>query len=136
MNTKTWNHHWFGFFKPEGYHSDILPKLEDFQYEGEPPEDIEKIINYLETSPVVISSLCIHENCDLCGNYKYDPGSFHFDGVWLWPTLVNHYVKSHRIILPDAFMERIRHKDYIPPDKVCSDFDQLPWPPLEPQDST
>lgn len=129
MKSKPWKHRWFGLFQSEEDIHPELPKLEDFQYDI-PPVDLEKIIDYLNKTPVIVRSMCFPINCPLCGDYKYDPASASYDGEWLWPTRLSHYVKAHKVILPEELMARIRSKNYIPTQEIPNDLDNLPWPRL------
>ena len=58
------------------------------------------------------SSYC----CFRCGieNHKVS-GSNHYDGEWVWPRGLVHYVESHSVRLPEEFIETMRTRDWQPP---------------------
>ena len=35
------------------------------------------------------------------------------DGTWSWPQGLPHYIKQHRVRLPDAFVEHMRQQNWI-----------------------
>ena len=100
MNTKCWEHYWFGFFNESNEVSEsFLPNIQDFQ-SNEKESDIDKILTYLKSSPNILQSMSIPTDCMLCDEYSGDPGSIYYDGLWLWPERLVHYVECHNVVLP------------------------------------
>ena len=37
------------------------------------------------------------------------------DGNWVWPNEIAHYVRAHRLMLPEEFLQQIADADFEPP---------------------
>lgn len=129
MSYRKWEYRWFGFFNEpsEEQNAYFLPNIEDFQSKKK-ANDIDKVITYLRNSPNILRSFSIPTNCMFCDKYHGDPNSYYYDGVWLWPEWLIHYVECHDVILPEEFLAHIKSKNYIPVDSVEFTVEGLPWP--------
>ena len=126
---RSWPHNWYGFWKSDGYENDELPTLQSVFDLLWNPDDKDALITYLETSPVVLASTA-RTTCLSCPS-EVAANSFQFDGVWLWPRSLSHYVRFHSVVLPDRFVQRIRDRSYTAPkEEGVSDVSvrDLPWP--------
>jgi hypothetical protein len=125
----TWPHNWYGFWRWEGHDYEELPFLTSAVDPLWEPEDKDRLVSYLEQSPIVVTSspssrclLCPSEVPTLC---------YQSDGAWLWPKSLAHYVREHSIVLPERFVQHIRDWNYEAPREeempVISLRDR-PWP--------
>src|SRR4051812_42493979 len=56
------------------------------------PTDREVIIGYLTSCPVHSYGFTPPVQCCLCGEELDSPSMWRWDGVWLWPHLLNHFI--------------------------------------------
>jgi len=130
VSSYSWPHYWFGFFRTSSKHcnNSELPPMSDFQSRTRQPPDIDKILIYLEKSPIISASPSIPIHCTHCNDYTYDPGSYQYDGKWLWPCTLKHNVEAHDVVLPDELLNHIRRRKHIYINKIDFDYLDLPWP--------
>lgn len=121
-----WQNHWFGFWRVEKGDGSI-PSVEEVVDTNWSPDDRGSLIEYLKNSPVAVTTAVGFCKC-LCCSQQLEIGCFRTDGVWLWPDDLVHYVESHRVRLPDAFVDHMRLHNYIPPAILTRPSDELPWP--------
>lgn len=87
--------------------------------------DTDKIVQFLNSAPVIeVYGTLV--KCKLCEAEL--PVGIRSDGVLAWPLDLPHYVKSHGIVLPNRFVERIRGLNYISPTKCDKERKDLAWP--------
>ena len=124
-----WPHSWYGFWKTPGDETDQLPTIADaIDFFGELP-DKHEVGLYLANSPIMLSAMTRSE-CEFCPE-QIATLCYHWDGRWLWPGSLSHYVRRHSVVLPDALVERIRDHNYEPPtgdDLPAVATPDLPWP--------
>lgn len=72
-----------------------------------PPESRIRLLRYLRSAPVFSGSWG-HSCCRFgCGASNNVMGSHdYWDGVWVWPEGLVHYVECHDVCLPDQFVQR------------------------------
>lgn len=134
---REWPHNWFGFYvfdkSQEGgdYRFADLPVVTSFvdsswDYSREP-----ELLKYLEASLCCAApSLPTHHRCLLCKE-MLPTDRYHWDGMWLWPASLAHYVASHSIRLPERMVAHIEQQDFKPPASVQPvSLEMLPWPPV------
>lgn len=124
--TANWPHRWFGFFNLPTENEIDIPQFSDFIEPDWLSGEKDKIINYLRNADCILAASKPPAKCFLCDE-KVCLASFRSDGVWLWPTVLSHYVERHEIRLPDAFVEKIREGNYMPTECKLS-HERLPWP--------
>jgi hypothetical protein len=137
-NCRNWRHNWFGFYrlgeKSAGgnYRFSELPDVRGFidgswQFHGDA-----NVINYLKSSlRCAAPSLPAHEECVICGQ-QLPTDRFHWDGKWLWPESLVHYVLVHSLRLPDRMISDLVGRDFVPPKAVGPfQMERLPWPPTQ-----
>lgn len=125
----SWPYHWYGFWKSLAHDHADLPTLQAATDPDWNPEDRNLLIAYLTHSPTVVSSMSV-SGCLLC-EYEVPSLCYHSDGIWLWPDSLAHYVRSHHVVLPSAFVHHIRCRDYeSPTETTLPDIAvrDLPWP--------
>lgn len=133
MNTHSiihsWPHDWYGFWRSPAHDHAELPTIQAATEPAWNPEDKELLLGYLTNAPIVISSMSVAA-CLLCGA-EVPAICYHSDGKWLWPNSLAHYARSHHVVLPGAFVQHIRGRDYCPPtesDLPDLAIRDLPWP--------
>lgn len=88
------------------------------------PNDIEKaetiddrVIDYLKSGKELnawFGYLYCRFNCG--ADNKYLGGTDLFDGAFVWPEGLSHYLEKHKIKLPDYFFDHIERNNYqVPP---------------------
>lgn len=70
------------------------------------PESLSRLVRYLRSAPMFCGSWG-HSFCRFeCGVGHDIMGSHTFwDGVWVWPEGLSHYVELHDVALPDTFVQ-------------------------------
>jgi hypothetical protein len=48
------------------------------------------------------------EKCEICG--EHITGSEKFDGTYVWPDGLTHYVREHSVRLPREFLDHLRQQ--------------------------
>src|SRR4051812_14227368 len=113
-----WSHPWFGFFRlNQSANCHVmrvrgLPQVTDFVDETWSYPQQTKLVNHLEQSCEI--AMPIHPGdfkCLLCDELL-TARLFHWNGSWLWPGSLAHYVVVHRIRLPDRMLRYIEDKDF------------------------
>lgn len=79
------------------------------------PADLPQILDYLAFAPIHILSFAPEVKCAVCGVDVADASVWRWDGEWLWPHMVHHFVAHHSVRLPDNMLETIRKRCYAPP---------------------
>ena len=124
-----WPHNWYGFWRSSDHDYDDVPTLQAVIDPSWIPDDKQRLIAYLERSPIVASSMG-QTTCLLCSS-DVSACSFQFDGVWLWPRSLTHYVCCHSVVLPDRLIQYIRNRSYTVPKEgevPHVRLRDLPWP--------
>jgi hypothetical protein len=72
-----------------------------------PAESRSRLLAYLRSAPIFTGSWG-HSFCRFdCGASDLVMGSREYwDGAWVWPEGLAHYVESHSVCLPDEFLQR------------------------------
>jgi hypothetical protein len=124
-----WPHNWYGFWKKreERYPLPLLADLFDSDWM---PSDKDRLIRYLEQSPIAVTSMGPESTCQLCGDSVGNSSCYKSDGVWLWPLSLAHFVSKHAVRLPDRMVKHIVTKNYVPIANLSVSPDKLPWPRL------
>ncbi len=89
---------------------------------GEPDEA--DLVAYLDAGHVLID---VTESCPdaITGtNHRHSQGcsSPVTDGVWLWRRDFPHYVETHHVLLPAAFLDHVRRLNYRMPALITAQF--------------
>jgi hypothetical protein len=134
---RAWPHSWFGFFShgkqteppaPPRYLD--LPDVMEFVDPSWRYPHAARLKDYLNQHLKVVALELRQTKCLLC-EQKHSPSRFHWDGAWLWPTSLSHYLEVHAVRLPDRMLRNLEQRDFIsstntPP----TPFNKLPWPPV------
>ncbi|AWM40392.1 hypothetical protein GobsT_63900 [Gemmata obscuriglobus] len=120
---RDWPHRWFGFFCWESTQDDVFPSLGRLLDASWQVADRAELLEYLRQTPVCWSTQPSYCPCSLCGESLTDNATWRWDGEWLWPHTLAHYVERHGLRLPDALVARIRGRGHVPPQLRACDLD-------------
>lgn len=113
-----WPHNWFGVWKldaEEPFEAPLFSQVVDHSWR---PPDLGELVAYLRDCPVAITSGAPPGNCWLCGQVLWELNTQRSDGVWVWPSSLEHYVAEHHVRLPDRMVGHIRARQHrIPTEK-------------------
>jgi hypothetical protein len=133
MNTKArdfasaWRKRWFGFWGDEEQAMSRPFSLSEHVDETWAPNDLKRLIHYIRSAPVAVVAQAPEAKCGLCDQMIH-LSCYRSDGEWLWPDPLAHWVEKHSFVLPDALVDHIRSKKYVPPESLSTAIDKLPWP--------
>lgn len=122
-----WTLSWFGLWGFEGNVTGRPFSWDDHIDPTWAPDDLDKLVRYLGTAPVVVAAQEAGANCFKCGEWLQG-SAYHSDGVLLWPDDLAHMVEKHHFVLPDAWVAHIRDRGHKAPKWVNTPIDKLPWP--------
>lgn len=121
---REWPHQWFGDYGSDSPLDPLFPTMGQWIDLNWQPHDLDRIVAYLKLTPICwLSQGDFDHACSLCGTPLPENSTWIWDGVWLWPYNLFHYVEKHSLRLPDAMVQRIRERDYLPPDEASCDLD-------------
>jgi len=85
----------------DDFNVDCLPWPADLVDEAQSPVILEKLAEYLDKCPNK-EKYCGYSRCRICKEHvgSKDKG----DGTWVWPEGLSHYVREHKVKLPDDFI--------------------------------
>jgi hypothetical protein len=109
-----WPHKWYGFCRGENDTHSVLPLLSELVDTAWRPANLQNILAYLRTAPAEIAAPMENATCNLCGKDIGNPSVQLGDDEWAWPLRLSHLVEEHHVRLPDAFVDHIRNRQYIP----------------------
>jgi hypothetical protein len=123
-----WEHKWFGLFaqRTQDRH---LPDLRQFLTRPEPYPDLERIIDYLETAPILFATFRSAYPDPIDGSRGQGSVAFRTDGEWSWYDHLGYYLRKYPLELPDALLARIRAHGYVVPDVDDACLSGLDYPP-------
>jgi hypothetical protein len=124
---ESWNMNWFGFWGDEDQVTGVPFSIEDHVDASWHPDDLERLIRYLATSPIAAVTQGTEGKCGLCDATVTD-SCYRSDGVWIWPDTLAHLVEKHAFVLPARLVEHIRSRGYKPPVELSGNIGDLPWP--------
>ncbi|MEU8927299.1 hypothetical protein AB0D10_41345 [Kitasatospora sp. NPDC048545] len=89
---------------------------------GEPDEM--DLVAYLDAGHVLIDVMEAGHDVITGSTHRHSPGcsSLVTDGEWLWRQDFPHYVETHHVSLPDAFLEHVRGLNYRIPAVTVAQF--------------
>lgn len=96
--------HGFGFFR-----DDHDPQHSVRVAAGE-QADRDNVVGYLSRGELLVGSPGV-KPC-LMGDDELVEIHVLTDGEWFWPAELPHYVECHAVVVPDAFLSRMRSLDY------------------------
>ena len=71
------------------------------------PDDLVSLLHYLRAAPLHDMQLGLSWCRFSCGAADRVIGSREFwDGIWVWPEGLAHYVECHQVMLPEEFVRR------------------------------
>ncbi|MEU1198664.1 hypothetical protein ABZ446_20795 [Streptomyces sp. NPDC005813] len=82
------------------------------------------LVAYLDAGHVLIDVMEGGRDAVTGSAHRHSPGcsSLVTDGTWLWRLDFPHYVETHHVLLPNAFMEHVRGLSYRMPPLVTAQF--------------
>jgi hypothetical protein len=101
---RRWLMHGFGFFR-----DDHDPQHSVRVAAGE-QADRDNVVGYLSRGELLVGSPGV-KPC-LMGDDELVEIHVLTDGEWFWPAELPHYVECHAVVVPDAFLSRMRSLDY------------------------
>jgi hypothetical protein len=109
-----------------------LPEIIEFVDEKWIYERKNDLLSYLQENGHGITLASYPKNkCLLCNELHPVP-RWHWDGAWIWPAVLHHYVDKHSIRLPDRMILHIEQQNFIPPRiHGLPDLNHPPWPQIE-----
>lgn len=89
---------------------------------GEPDEVA--VVAYLDAGHVLLDVMESGRDAITGRAHRHSSGcsSVVTDGVWFWRLDLPHYVEAHHVVLPEAFIERVRLLDYRMPALITTEF--------------
>jgi hypothetical protein len=126
-----WSYKWFGIWKEMGSHYSFCPSIYDWIDLKEVEiygENLPKILNYLRTATVVVTTNAINFPNIITGEKKFGSVSYRTDGVWLWFDDLADYIEKNHVTLPKNFVSHIMRQGYNPPNVSNIKPEDLDWP--------
>jgi hypothetical protein len=125
---ESWQPRWYGLWRDPDEDAEGFPLFEELVDPDWNPKDRDRLIAYLEAAPAVLASEAPAIECKLCGVSIGDPSAFGYDGEWIWPCSLAHYVRKHDLRLPDTMVDHIRELGYEHPVLDDVRIEDLPLP--------
>ena len=132
MKTENWPHKWFGIWREIGPSYYTCPSIygwvdrEEVKSYG---DDLPKIINYLRTSTVIVTTSAMGFPNIISGQRKRESSiSYRTDGTWVWFDDLAEYIELNNVALPRDFYEHMKKQSFISPDASKINPDDLDWP--------
>jgi hypothetical protein len=89
-----------------------------------PQPDEERILGYLGADLDISGVGCT--GWDRLGARHLNLGlSFRSDGVWVWPNLLEYYVREYHLRIPDEFVRHMAARNWRPPQPDELDFESI-----------
>jgi hypothetical protein len=103
--------YWYSEWEPH------LPRPQPLQKPEWDGQEREKVVAYLKAGHHYFSDMG-YSNCRFsCGIREKLMGSrTYYDGKWVWPEGLAHYVEAHSVCLPEAFLDTMRSNGWVIPD--------------------
>lgn len=124
---KEWKYKWYGFWGAEAHHGEVVYRVDDYIDSTCPVYIRKMVVNYLRNSPAVANTLPKKQKCEVCDD-MLNISTYHFDGTWLWPADLPHYVENHGFCVPNALVNHILSQDGAPSKRLSNVPFKLPWP--------
>jgi hypothetical protein len=130
---KNYPYKWFGFFIrddmvfDQSMYISYIPTLDEFIDHKWNPNYKNKIIQYLNHNCGIALMTTERVKCLLCED-TFPQGEYGFDGVWLWPIDLIHYIESHNVRIPKSFEDHIIQKNYTRLPEISINPVEWPWP--------
>lgn len=103
-----------GFYRELPHGKPTGPSLRD-SVGGTPHPDRERILAYLSGAPVLIVTMGPGRDVLSPDQKMITPPHIMTDGLYFWPLDLAYYVGEYHAALPLEFMERMRSRDWSPP---------------------
>ncbi|MET7689072.1 hypothetical protein ABZT06_14040 [Streptomyces sp. NPDC005483] len=102
--------------RPNGSVRDAVQRI------GEPDEA--DLVAYLDTGHVLLDVMEGGHDVITGSAHRHSLGcsSLVTDGTWLWRQDFPHYVETHHVVLPEAFIEHVRGLNYQMPTLITAQF--------------
>lgn len=109
-----------GFFRELPYGESNAPSIKTARTDAEPRPDLQKILRYLRSGRVLISSPSLSFDVISNENKPIGPIAIITDGVWAWPRELAFYVEKYGISVPLAFVKHMEDASW-----TIGEFDLL-----------
>ena len=124
-----WNHKWFGIWKETRPEYSKYPSIKEFITGSKlVPEELEKVVNYLDNGVVVATTSRRAFPCVITGRRFGGSLSERTDGLWWWNDDLSYYIREFGVSLPQSFLDNIRKNNYIIPEVSQSQIASLEQP--------
>ena len=108
---------WFGYWEPTYREGVAVPQ--DSVVPTWDTQEREKVASYLGSGVVSGVEMGYYACLFECGIDPPEQGSKHLaDGVWVWPESLVHYVQSHAVKPPKAFLNHMKRNKMTVPRSV------------------
>lgn len=124
----TWSELWFGCWLEHGEKYTNCPSIKEFIDPLWKDESIEKIIQYLNSAPLIATTSHLSIPWAIGTGDGRSCVSYRSDGKLLWLDDIDYYITQHHLRLPDNFISHIEKNEYLPPEELMKDPDELNWP--------
>ncbi|MEU6024829.1 hypothetical protein [Micromonospora sp. NPDC047134] len=84
--------------------------------------DLARVVGYLNSGYVLIDVMDVAEDPFDSGRQVINGATVLTDGDWLWRKDFAHYVRRHRVAVPEQFLTLIRERDYIVPPRAVPEL--------------
>ncbi len=121
-----WPHRWFGCWQEDGRGYERCPSVKSWPTVQQGEQEVARVVASLANGQVVCVGQDPGRTCHLCA-HQFEPSlAWLSDGVWLWPEVLIHYHREHRLALPEEMRKRLLDQEVHDPDIV--DPNTLDWP--------
>lgn len=79
--------------------------------------DLTEVVTYLTSGHVLIDVMDVADDAFDPARQVMNGSTVLTDGDWLWRKDLAHYVRRHRVALPEDFLALIRERDYVVPSR-------------------
>lgn len=118
---------WFGF---DGTKEKSIKKMLIKEYEYD-LDELDRCIEYMSSTENMLnggsgSDPCLFDNAHILYGY-----GCRTDGVWIWESHMDHYIREHNIQIPRDFIEHMKANNFVVPKLSEDELDNIiedHWP--------
>lgn len=89
---------------------------------GEELPDLGQVLDYLNAGHVLIDVMDIADDPFEPTRQIMNGSTVLTDGDWLWRKDFAHFVRRHRVAVPETFLALVRERDYVVPDRDVAEL--------------
>jgi hypothetical protein len=112
-----------GFYRDVGPADPDSPLLREL-VSKHPPENLERVVSYLDGGQMVIACLGVVRDPIDDSHLTIGTPSIVTDGVWAWPEYLSAVVRKYNVRLPDDFLLHMESNEWKVP---CVDVSKVKW---------